>query len=432
MTTTVAIFFALALSVSATAEDGVVPPEQDVVEPITFLETEVAAQTAAEVAENAALHEEATDFLKKAGANACKSLADSAEKAVVDNVKAQQAILDKIDNGANCPQEGQPAVKKMEQKLKEAKDAEKAAKKAYNDALKTNVNFGSHQFDDLTKGSCGVFYNSAAYKNAEKKVADAKKKKDQAAGTVTQATKSVESAKTAAKTAVRLCQCNTYKAHKAALKDATDKVVAANTKEWKKAANLKCVLAGKTGCTVPPLPKLKAVSAAKGVDESKCAKWYAGGPIPKGCDTGYESYAKSHSAVGTYGGWSTTYNSGGADTKGKSFKLIRLNAQTGFKQGDKASMDRYVNMCLRQGLYAIGCGAISNYDASKCPTSIAMPTGWSCNMMTNVKNIFGNQVVGLLTNIWPASQTLYAVLPNGGLGYPQPSQSFYPVCGKWV
>merc|ERR1719164_177427 len=103
---------ALALAVSAqNAEDAVVPESTQEVEPlaISFVETAIAAQEA----ETAAAHQEATSYLAKAGAGACKALADSAEKTVVDNVKAQKAILDKMDKGANCPNEGQQAVTQM-------------------------------------------------------------------------------------------------------------------------------------------------------------------------------------------------------------------------------------------------------------------------------------------------------------------------------
>merc|ERR1719253_1962604 len=104
-----------------------------------------------------------------------------------------------MDKGANCPKEGQDAVAAMQGKLAAAQNTKKAKDKAYNDALNTDVNFGTRKYSSLTKGQCGTFFNSAAYKNAE------------------------------------------------------TKVKSANTKAWTKAAHLKCVLDGKTTnqCTVP-------------------------------------------------------------------------------------------------------------------------------------------------------------------------------------
>jgi len=235
----------------------------------------------------------------------------------------------------------------------------------------------------------------------------------------------------AAKVAERLCQCNTYKAHKAVLKAANEKVVSANTKEWTKAAHLKCVLAGTSvgSCTVPPLPKVKATSVAKGVDSTKCEKWWAGAPIPDYCNTGYKAFLSSsgyRGPIGTSGGWTSVMESGGKDTKGKKFKMIRLNQQSGFTSGSKASTDRYVNLCLAQVLKAVGCGNVNGYDASRCPQSIAMPNSWGCNMMGGLRGQFGTNIIGLLTNIGPNSQNLYT--PQG---QPQTSTYYYPVCGKW-
>jgi len=252
-----------ALQVAPTVES---PAVEEIEEPTMEL---VSAE------DNEAAHQEASSYMAKAGAGACKALADATEKEVTDNIKAQQSIIAKMDKGANCPKEGQDAVAAMQGKLAAAQNTKKAKDKAYNDALNTDVNFGTRKYSSLTKGQCGTFFNSAAYKNAETKVNKAKKAKDKAAGEVTQAQKSLQAAKDAAKVAVKKCQCSTYKTHKKAVADANAKVKSANTKAWTKAAHLKCVLDGKTTnqCTVPALPKIKGVSLATGVDSSACSSW---------------------------------------------------------------------------------------------------------------------------------------------------------------
>jgi len=263
--------FALAVSVYAQA-----PPVTDVPES-TFLADQAAADAteAAREAEDAAAHADATELLAAKGAGACKSLADATEADVKNNIKAEQDILNKIDKGAACPQEGQQAVTAMQNKLTKAESDKKAADKAHTDALSTEVDFGKHKFNSLTKGQCSTFYNSGSYKAAETKVANAKKKKDQAAGTVTQAKKDLQAAKDAAVEAKRKCQCNTYKAHEKALADANAKVKKSNDAAWTKAAHLKCVIAGKTtnACTVPAMPKVKAVTLAAGVNAGRCSSW---------------------------------------------------------------------------------------------------------------------------------------------------------------
>jgi len=278
------LFFALVVA-AACAQDVAPESTEDVVpESNSLVETMASADEEAAARESEDAHAEASDYLKKAGAGACKSLADATEKEVQDNVKAQQDILNKIDKGAKCPEEGQDAITAMQNKVTKAEKDKKAADKAYDDALNVDVDFGKRKFNSLTKGQCGTFFSSTAYTNAEKKVADAKKKKDQAAGAVTSTKKDLQAAKDAAVIAVKKCQCNTYKAHQAALEAANKQVVDSNTKAWTKAAHLKCVLAGKTTnqCTVPALPKVKGVTMAAGVTASKCSAW-AGHPQCGNC-----------------------------------------------------------------------------------------------------------------------------------------------------
>jgi len=273
---TFVLFVALAVAVYAhDPTQDVVPEADDLVLPVpddTFVETS-AQEAAQEVAQlQQAAHAKATSFLAKKGANACKALADSTAKAVTDNIAAQQEIINKMDKGAKCSEEGQQAITAMKGKLTKAEKDKKAADKAYDDAMDTDVDFGKYKFSTLKKGECSQFYSSSAYTAAEKKVKEAKNKKTQAAGKVTQAKNDVTAAEKAATLAVKECNCNTYKAHQKALKAANEKVKAANTKAWTEAAHLECVLQGKAmnQCTVPALPKVKATTLAKGIGAGSC------------------------------------------------------------------------------------------------------------------------------------------------------------------
>jgi len=311
------LFVAFALAVAVYAQHEVVPEMAEAVKVAPFVESpaveEIEEPTMELVSaeDNEAAHQEASSYMAKAGAGACKSLADATEKEVTDNIKAQQTIIDKMDKGAQCPKEGQDAVVAMQGKLTSAENTKKAKDKAYNDALNTDVNFGTRKYSSLTKGQCGTFFNSAAYKNAETKVNNAKKAKDKAAGEVTQAKKSLQAAKDAAKVAVKKCQCNTYKTHQKAVADANAKVKSSNTKAWTKAAHLKCVLDGKTTnqCTVPALPKVKGVSLSTGVDSGACSSW--------------DGQKQCGNAV---------LNDGNGDKTGSDNKLLRVYRKTGDQQ----------------------------------------------------------------------------------------------------
>merc|ERR1711998_575042 len=199
---TFVLFVALAVAVYAhDPTQDVVPEADDLVLPVpddTFVETS-AQEAAQEVAQlQQAAHAKATSFLAKKGANACKALADSTAKAVTDNIAAQQEIINKMDKGAKCSEEGQQAITAMKGKLTKAEKDKKAADKAYDDAMDTDVDFGKYKFSTLKKGECSQFYSSSAYTAAEKKVKEAKNKKTQAAGKVTQAKNDVTAAEKAA------------------------------------------------------------------------------------------------------------------------------------------------------------------------------------------------------------------------------------------
>lgn len=350
--TNLAICFALALVLAASAqqvEDNVVPESTQEVEPMELVDTSAD--------ENSAAHQDAKLYLQKAGSDACKALADSTEKAVKDNIKAEQAILDKIDKGAKCHEEGQDAVKAMETKLKEAEEAKKKADGAYSDAMSADVHFGKRKYNTLTKGSCGTFFDSSAYKNAESKVASTKKTKDKAAGKVTEAKNAVSAAKTAAAKAVKKCQCDTAKTHEKALAAANKSVESANSKSWTKAAHLKCVLAGTpyTSCKVPALPKVKATSVANGVSKDKCAK-------PLTCKTNTKSTNSAGNIHPAHPGAGYSLVGGGMHNGYRNW-----NAHAGFENMYPSNGKYYCDMGFGAGVvkcYATYCKSVTCTTAS--------------------------------------------------------------------
>jgi len=388
------IVFLLALAVSAYAlpstEDSVVPEETVLVE---------TAPAIANIQEMARVHEEAEAYLKQNGQNACKSLADATEKEVTDNVAAEQAILNKIDTGANCPNEGQASVKAAEQDLKNAEDDKKKADKALDDAQNADVDFGKRKYNGLSKGNCNTFFNSQAFQEAEQKVNAAKNAATSAAGKVTQAKNAVASAKAAAKKDMKKCQCNAYKQHEAALKASNKKVADANTKAWTKAAHLECVLAGKTTnqCSVPALPKVNAVTMAAGVDSKACGDWKAE--------------------------WCTNTKTGGSQNH-KKFCLYRMAATTGFSDDSNGSA-HYQNICNAAGLKGVGCGT-SSYNAAPYSNSIAMPSNWGCNMMGPLAQHTGWSSVVAYQEIPGAGAHLY----TDKHGHPHSGMALNPVCGQ--
>merc|ERR1712178_410418 len=103
-------------------------------------------------------------------------------------------------------------------------------------AMKTGVKFATIPFENLVEGQCSTFFNQQSYKNTKSAAASAKKKAEQAKGALDNAKKELKDAKEAAKAAVNKCMCDVKKKHA----DAKD----ANTKAWKKAADVRCLLDG--------------------------------------------------------------------------------------------------------------------------------------------------------------------------------------------
>jgi len=216
----------------------------------------------------------AQKLVQEQGTDACKELADATEKAVEDNVAAEQDLLNKIDKGASCPDSGQEAVKAAKKAKEDADKAVTDAETAHNSALNAEVDWGKSTFSSVTKGNCAGFFGSSAWTEAEAKVNAAKDALDKAKGSAKTAADEVTTMEEAAKEAVKKCKCDAYTAHEAALKASNEKITTANKDAWTKAAHLKCVVAGTAldKCTVPPLPAVKAVTLSEGVDNSACVQ----------------------------------------------------------------------------------------------------------------------------------------------------------------
>jgi len=244
-----------AVAVSALPEDVMIPEEPMVEDPM--VEDPMA---------------EALLLQQRKGSNACKSLANSLEKAVRSNVKALQSALDAMPDGSKCKDVGKSSIKAAKKLLSDAQKELKQKKKDVQKATDANVNFGKRRFGSLNPNSCATFFDSPSYKAAKKKHQNAVNARNKAQGKVSSAQKGLENAKKAEKEDIKKCKCDAFKAHEAALKESNSKAERSNRKGWSQAAHLKCVLAGKnSNCKVPTLPKVKAAKLAKGVDSSACA-----------------------------------------------------------------------------------------------------------------------------------------------------------------
>merc|ERR1712010_270045 len=159
----------------------------------------------------------------KSGKDQCYKLADSTEADVKANVKAQQDLIDAMDNGSECPKAGD-AVK--------------------NEAARDKkIDMGTHTWSSLSRSSCaGTFFDSGPWADQKLIVDNLKAEMDSKAGSLEQAKKAKVKADSDAAHLVNQCKCDIMKAHQDAIKKANDDMKDANKKAWTNAAHIRCVV----------------------------------------------------------------------------------------------------------------------------------------------------------------------------------------------
>jgi len=189
----------------------------------------------------------------------CRDLATSSKKAIEDDVKADQKILDALPTGDSCKNEGQGLATSSQKSLAQANSDEDDAKNKLDKAKAANIDFGTIPYNQLQPGQCGTFFNHANYKKA----VDIQKKAEaalaKAQGSHTAAQKAYDQAVASAADAKMKCLCRAKKASDKGWKEV--KATKANTGlDWKTSHNVMCVLDGTPAskCKVPPQPTVNA------------------------------------------------------------------------------------------------------------------------------------------------------------------------------
>jgi len=259
------VFALLATAVFAIPADDVVSEDAVVAPAIVAQPSEVD-----ETMELMQVQAEARALVAKKGKNACRDLATATEDEVKKNIAAFQQALDKINKGKDCLKKGSKLVGIQESALTKAKTTLKNAKAKKKKADEEKLDFGKFQANQLNGNSCSSFYNTAVWKKSKQKRKEARTAMDRAQGSMNTAKKALQDAKNQAAKDITKCQCAVRRNHKSSLEEANKKAYNANIKAWTKAAHIKCAIDGKSKCNVPPMPKVKKVSVAKGVTQANC------------------------------------------------------------------------------------------------------------------------------------------------------------------
>jgi hypothetical protein len=207
--------------------------------------------------------------------SACRDMAKATADEVTASVENQQKQLAAMDNGDSCNDEGQGLIDTANKNQEEADKAKTDANKALNEAKSEKFNFGDFDYNSLTEGQCGTFFNSQTWKDAKGKVTAAQSTYNTKVAEANAAAKAVQTAKDEAKTMVKECKCKAKRALDDALESLNKNAKEANTKAWNKAYHMQCVLDGKTtnNCDVPALPTVQAVPYGDGVEHACGCKY---------------------------------------------------------------------------------------------------------------------------------------------------------------
>jgi len=388
-------FVILALAVMATAMPSERVPEESATADVVTGYSTTEQYGMAKAAVTALLQEGKDD-------SACRDLAKTTADEVTDSVASQQKTLEALPNGDQCNGEGQDLIDNANKAHDDAKKAKDDAATALSKAQDEKFNFGDFSYTQLTEGQCGIFFNSAVWKNAKSKVQAAQTAFNNAASAVTVAKNNVDAAKKQAESLVKKCKCDTKKTIDSTLESMNTNSKAANQAAWNKAYHMQCVLDGKTTnqCNVPALPVVKAVPYGAGV-KNAC---------------GEDMWASKGSNM--------------KSQRGYYFKLFKMPAASGMPENSHGQ-SVYENICKNAGLKMVGCGTNSFPSQNYPSRAVAMPSNWGCNMMNSIKTYtkFCTDHNCLALQEYPDSHAwLYTNGPYNSQ-HSNAGTTYYPVCG---
>merc|ERR1712096_167807 len=249
--------------------------------------------------------------------NACESLAKDTLKEIDNSIKTQQNMLNKLYKGERCHLEGKAAYDQAKRRKTDADRKLSTANKRLRDASNYQVDFGRYTFSGLREGSCGTFYNDRAYVNAKANYKRRQREQTQATGAQKTAVKNVNDARAAHLKAVEKCRCTTKSQHASAW-TAANRNNGNNSKAWKKAKHMLCVLADtpEARCNTGGLRRLRRISLQSSVRNARCNRNTCTGHV-----TVYQH---------NFSGWAARFSRG-------SYNLNACRAK-GFRNDDASSV----------------------------------------------------------------------------------------------
>jgi len=226
----------------------------------------------------------------------CTDLAETTRTEVIGAVEVKQKMLDSLDKGCGCKDEGQDEVNRTHTVMTETAKTVITVKEELTTATNADVQVSSQSYSFLTAGECGWIKTDAAYTAAEtvytKAVELVRTTTVTHELTITEHTNSVIKAKEMKE----LCECGTQSAH------ANEWTTAnmdneANQRAWAQSRHIDCVIAhtSEADCVVDSCPVVTKPVLCDAIETKECEE--AGSP--SGSTSIEEAGAPSGSATGS-------------------------------------------------------------------------------------------------------------------------------------
>jgi hypothetical protein len=207
----------------------------------------------------------------------CTDLAETTRTEVIGAVEVKQKMLDSLDKGCGCKDEGQDEVNRTHTVMTETAKTVITVKEELTTATNADVQVSSQSYSFLTAGECGWIKTDAAYTAAEtvytKAVELVRTTTVTHELTITEHTNSVIKAKEMKE----LCECGTQSAH------ANEWTTAnmdneANQRAWAQSRHIDCVIAhtSEADCVVDSCPVVTKPVLCDAIETKECEE--AGSP----------------------------------------------------------------------------------------------------------------------------------------------------------
>merc|ERR1712166_859506 len=207
----------------------------------------------------------------------CTDLAETTRTEVIGAVEVKQKMLDSLDKGCGCKDEGQDEANRTHTVMTETAKTVITVKEELTTATNADVQVSSQSYSFLTAGECGWIKTDAAYTAAEtvytKAVELVRTTTVTHELTITEHTNSVIKAKEMKE----LCECGTQSAH------ANEWTTAnmdneANQRAWAQSRHIDCVIAhtSEADCVVDSCPVVTKPVLCDAIETKECEE--AGSP----------------------------------------------------------------------------------------------------------------------------------------------------------